>query len=56
MALGASPRQVLWIIARESLMLSMAGVVLGLPLAIVGARLLRSFLLVLLRKIHWLLS
>jgi len=44
MALGASPRQVLWIIARESLMLSIAGVVLGLPLAIVGARLLRSFL------------
>ena len=43
MALGASPRQVLWIIARESLMLSIAGVVLGLPLAIVGARLLRSF-------------
>src|SRR5712664_840040 len=44
MALGASPRQVLWIIARESLTLSTAGVVLGLPLAIVGARLLRSFL------------
>jgi predicted permease len=44
MALGASPRQVLWIIARESLMLSTAGVVLGLPLAIIGARLLRSFL------------
>jgi ABC-type antimicrobial peptide transport system permease subunit len=44
MALGASPRQVLWIIAHESLMLSIAGVVLGLPLAIVGARLLRSFL------------
>ena len=44
MALGASPRQVLWIIARESLTLSIAGVVLGVPLAIVGARLLRSFL------------
>ena len=44
MALGASPQQVLWIIARESLMLSIAGVGLGLPLAIVGARLLRSFL------------
>jgi predicted permease len=44
MALGASPQQVLWIIARESLALSIAGVVLGLPLAIVGARLLRSFL------------
>jgi predicted permease len=44
MALGASPRQVLWIIARESVMLSAAGVALGVPLAIVGARLLRSFL------------
>jgi ABC-type antimicrobial peptide transport system permease subunit len=44
MALGASPQQVLWIIARESLMLSIAGVGLGLPLAIIGARLLRSFL------------
>ena len=43
MALGASPQQVLWIIARESLTLSAAGVALGLPLAIVGARLLRSF-------------
>src|ERR1700745_330149 len=42
MALGASPRQVLWIIARESLTLSVAGIVLGVPLAIVGARLLRS--------------
>jgi predicted permease len=44
MALGASPRQVLWIIARESLLLSVAGVGLGVPLAILGARLLRSFL------------
>jgi predicted permease len=43
MALGASPQQVLWIIARESIVLSVAGVALGLPLAIVGARLLRSF-------------
>jgi predicted lysophospholipase L1 biosynthesis ABC-type transport system permease subunit len=43
MALGASPRQVLWIIARESLMLSVAGVALGVPLALAGARLLRSF-------------
>ena len=43
MALGASPRQVLWIIARESLLLSVAGVALGVPLALAGARLLRSF-------------
>jgi predicted permease len=44
MALGARSQQVLWMILRESLMLSIAGIALGLPLAIVGARLLRSFL------------
>lgn len=44
MALGAGRKQVLWMILRESLMLCVAGVLLGLPLAIVGARLLRSFL------------
>jgi predicted permease len=43
MALGATPRQVLWIIVRESLILSIAGVVLGVPLAILGARSLRAF-------------
>ncbi len=44
MALGARPRQVLWMVMRESLRVSVAGVLLGLPLAIVGARLLRSLL------------
>jgi ABC-type antimicrobial peptide transport system permease subunit len=43
MALGATPRQVLWIIVRESLILSIAGVALGVPLAILGARSLRAF-------------
>jgi ABC-type antimicrobial peptide transport system permease subunit len=44
MALGARSQQVLWMILRESLMLSIAGIALGLPLALAGARLLRSFL------------
>src|SRR5436309_12335160 len=44
MALGARPQQVLWMILRESLRVSVAGVLLGLPLAFVGARLLRSLL------------
>jgi ABC-type antimicrobial peptide transport system permease subunit len=44
MALGARPQQVLWMILRESLLLTIAGVALGLPLALLGARLLHSFL------------
>jgi predicted permease len=44
MALGARPRQVLWMVMRESLGVSVAGVILGLPLAFAGARLLRSLL------------
>jgi predicted permease len=44
MALGARRKQVLWMVLRESLGVSIAGVLLGLPLAIVGARLLRSLL------------
>jgi predicted permease len=44
MALGARRRQVLWMVLRESLGVSVAGVFLGLPLAITGARLLRSLL------------
>jgi len=44
MALGAERRQVLWMVLRESLVLSLVGIVVGLPLAIAGARLLRSLL------------
>lgn len=44
MALGATRSQVLWMVLRESLTMSMVGVVLGLPLAYFGAELLRSSL------------
>ena len=44
MALGAQRRQVLWMVLRESLGVSVAGLLLGLPLAIAGARVLRSML------------
>jgi predicted permease len=44
MALGARCRQVLWMVLHESLAVSVAGILLGLPLAVAGARLLRSTL------------
>jgi predicted permease len=44
MALGAQPKQVLWLILRESLLISAIGVAAGLPLALAGARLLDSML------------
>jgi len=44
MALGAQRRQVLWMVLRESLGVSVAGLVIGLPLAVAGARVLRSML------------
>ena len=44
MALGAQRSQVLWMVLRESLLISVAGVAAGVPLAIAGARLMRSML------------
>ena len=44
MALGAQRQQVLWMILRESLAVSAAGLLFGLPLAVAGARVLRSML------------
>jgi predicted permease len=44
MALGAQRGQVLWMVLRESLVLSLIGVAVGVPLAIAGSRLLRSML------------
>jgi len=44
MALGARRTQVLWMVLRASLMVSAAGVVIGLPLAIAGAKFLDSML------------
>jgi predicted permease len=44
MALGAQRGQVLWMILRESLLLCLAGVAVGLPLAFASMRLLRTML------------
>ena len=44
MALGARRGQVLWMVLRGSLMVSVVGVLLGLPLAMAGARFLESML------------
>lgn len=44
MALGAQRRQVLWMILRESLIIGVIGIAVGLPLAFAGARLLKSML------------
>ena len=44
MALGAERRQILWMVLRESLAVSAGGILVGLALAIAGARLLGSML------------
>ncbi|MHB8654552.1 MAG: ABC transporter permease [Terriglobia bacterium] len=44
MALGAERSSVLWMVMRESLMASVAGILVGLPLAYAGSRLLRAML------------
>src|SRR6266704_5849019 len=43
-ALGAQHGQVLWLILRESLLVSGAAILAGVPVAIAGARLMRSML------------
>jgi predicted permease len=43
-ALGAQRQQVLWMILRESLLVSAAAILAGVPLALAGARLMRSML------------
>ena len=44
MAMGAQRGQVLWMVLRESLLMSAIALVVGLPLAFAGARLMRSML------------
>jgi len=44
MALGALPREVLWLIMRESLVISAIGMMVGLPLAVTCSRFLDSML------------
>ncbi len=44
MALGAQRRQVLWMVLRESLLVSLAGILVGLPFAVAGARVFQSML------------
>jgi ABC-type antimicrobial peptide transport system permease subunit len=44
MALGARPRDVLWLVLREALWQAALGVVIGVPLALAGARLIASLL------------
>ena len=44
MALGAHPRNVLWLVLREALLLVAVGVVVGIPAAVAASRLLRKML------------
>ncbi|HRC87238.1 MAG TPA: FtsX-like permease family protein [Thermoanaerobaculia bacterium] len=41
-ALGAAPSAILWLVLRETLILAVAGVALGVPAALAGGRLIAS--------------
>ncbi len=44
MALGAPQRNVLWMVLREALLVTVAGIAIGLPIAMAGARLIAHML------------
>jgi predicted permease len=44
LALGAEPRNVLWLVLRETLLLVIIGITIGVPLALGGTHLVRSML------------
>ncbi len=44
MAIGAQRSNVIWLVSRDSALLISVGVVVGLPLAMIGARWIKSFL------------
>src|SRR5712691_454481 len=44
LALGAEPRDVLWLVLRETLVLVLTGVVIGLPATLATTRLIPSML------------
>jgi len=44
LALGAEPRNILWNVLRETLMLVLAGIIIGVPLALAATHLVRSML------------
>ena len=44
LALGAEPRNVLWLVLRETLLLVVIGITIGVPLALGGTHLVRSML------------
>jgi predicted permease len=53
MALGAQRAELLWMVLRKTLLVSLAGIGIGLPPAIAGARLLRSLLFGVTPGDHW---
>lgn len=53
MALGARRTQVLWMVLRRTLLVSLAGIAMGLPLAIAGGRFMQSMLFGVLPGDRW---